>query len=64
MMATRTTHPPAGSNPVIVFLAQPGVELYCFSGVERRGAAGSRRSCLQQAWFVRNGIPRIGSHPK
>jgi len=23
MMATRTTHPPAGSNPVIVFLAQP-----------------------------------------
>jgi CBS-domain-containing membrane protein len=24
MMATRTTHPPAGSNPVIVFLTQPG----------------------------------------
>jgi CBS-domain-containing membrane protein len=24
MMATRTVHPPAGSNPVIVFLAQPG----------------------------------------
>ncbi len=23
MMATRTVHPPAGSNPVIVFLAQP-----------------------------------------
>jgi CBS-domain-containing membrane protein len=24
MMATRTVHPPAGSNPVIIFLAQPG----------------------------------------
>ncbi len=24
MMVTRTVHPPAGSNPVIVFLAQPG----------------------------------------
>jgi CBS-domain-containing membrane protein len=24
MMATRTVHPPAGSNPVIVFLAHPG----------------------------------------
>lgn len=24
MMATDTVHPPAGSNPVIVFLAQPG----------------------------------------
>ncbi|MEL1265851.1 HPP family protein [Pseudoxanthomonas putridarboris] len=24
MMATGTVHPPAGSNPVIVFLAQPG----------------------------------------
>jgi CBS-domain-containing membrane protein len=24
MMLTRTVHPPAGSNPVIVFLAQPG----------------------------------------
>lgn len=23
MMATRTVHPPAGSNPVIIFLAQP-----------------------------------------
>jgi CBS-domain-containing membrane protein len=24
MMATRTVHPPAGSNPVIVFLSHPG----------------------------------------
>lgn len=24
MMLTRTVHPPAGSNPVIVFLALPG----------------------------------------
>jgi len=24
MMLTRTVHPPAGSNPVIVFLTQPG----------------------------------------
>lgn len=26
MMVTRTVHPPAGSNPVIVFLTQPGWE--------------------------------------
>lgn len=24
MMVTRTVHPPAGSNPVIVFLSHPG----------------------------------------
>jgi CBS-domain-containing membrane protein len=30
MMATRTTHPPAGSNPVIVFLTQPGWEFLLF----------------------------------
>ncbi|MES2694433.1 MAG: HPP family protein [Verrucomicrobiota bacterium] len=27
MMATRTVHPPAGSNAIIVFLAKPGWEL-------------------------------------
>lgn len=30
MMATRTTHPPAGSNPVIVFLAQPAWSFIVF----------------------------------
>lgn len=30
MMATRTVHPPAGSNPVIVFLAQPGWNFVLF----------------------------------
>ena len=30
MMATRTTHPPAGSNPVIVFLTQPGWNFVLF----------------------------------
>lgn len=30
MMATRTTHPPAGSNPVIVFLTQPGWSFVLF----------------------------------
>ncbi len=30
MMATRTVHPPAGSNPVIVFLAQPGWNFILF----------------------------------
>lgn len=30
MMATRTVHPPAGSNPVIVFLAQPGWNFIVF----------------------------------
>jgi len=30
MMATRTVHPPAGSNPVIVFLIQPGWDFLLF----------------------------------
>ncbi len=30
MMFTRTVHPPAGSNPVIVYLAQPGWEFLLF----------------------------------
>jgi CBS-domain-containing membrane protein len=30
MMATRTVHPPAGSNPVIVFLAQPDWDFLVF----------------------------------
>jgi CBS-domain-containing membrane protein len=30
MMATRTVHPPAGSNPVIVFLAHPGWSFLVF----------------------------------
>jgi CBS-domain-containing membrane protein len=30
MMLTRTVHPPAGSNPVIVFLLQPGWDFALF----------------------------------
>lgn len=30
MMATRTVHPPAGSNPVIVYLALPGWDFLLF----------------------------------
>lgn len=30
MMSTRTVHPPAGSNPVIVFLSQPGWDFLLF----------------------------------
>jgi CBS-domain-containing membrane protein len=30
MMVTRTVHPPAGSNPVIVYLAQPGWDFLLF----------------------------------
>jgi CBS-domain-containing membrane protein len=30
MMITRTVHPPAGSNPVIVFLSQPGWSFLVF----------------------------------
>ncbi|KZL21477.1 HPP family protein [Pseudovibrio axinellae] len=30
MMATRTVHPPAGSNPVIIFLAQPTWDFLLF----------------------------------
>ncbi len=30
MMVTRTVHPPAGSNPIIVFLAMPGWDFLLF----------------------------------
>ncbi|NQD92407.1 HPP family protein, partial [Pseudomonas sp. CrR25] len=30
MMLTRSVHPPAGSNPVIIFLAQPGWDFLLF----------------------------------
>ncbi|MFL6657672.1 MAG: HPP family protein [Massilia sp.] len=30
MMVTRTVHPPAGSNPIIVFLAMPGWDFLVF----------------------------------
>lgn len=30
MMATRTAHPPAGSNPVIIYLVQPGWDFLLF----------------------------------
>ncbi len=54
MMATDTVHPPAGSNPVIIFLAQPGWDflilptligactLVLISRVYRRLAQGPR----------------------
>ncbi len=33
MMVTRTVHPPAGSNAIIVFLARPGWDVLLFSTV-------------------------------
>lgn len=43
MMLTRTVHPPAGSNPIIVFLAMPGWDFLLFptlSGALTLVAAG------------------------
>jgi CBS-domain-containing membrane protein len=38
MMVTRTVHPPAGSNPVIIFMAQPGWTFLLFPTLFGAGA--------------------------
>ena len=46
MMLTRTVHPPAGSNPVIVFLTQPTWDFLLFPNIDRCLGVGGCRSCL------------------
>jgi CBS-domain-containing membrane protein len=57
MMATRTVHPPAGSNPVIVFLAQPGWGFLVFPTL-----AGAL--VLVLVALVYNNAVRAGRYPK
>lgn len=57
MMATRTVHPPAGSNPVIVFLAQPGWNFILFPTLF--GAA-----ILVLVALVYNNATRTARYPK
>jgi CBS-domain-containing membrane protein len=57
MMATRTVHPPAGSNPVIVFLAQPGWSFLVFPTL-----AGAL--VLVLVALVYNNAVRAGRYPK
>jgi len=57
MMATRTVHPPAGSNPVIVFLAQPGWSFVLFPTL-----AGAL--ILVAVALVYNNATRTGRYPK
>jgi CBS-domain-containing membrane protein len=57
MMATRTVHPPAGSNPVIVFLAQPGWNYVLFPTLV--GAL-----VLVLVALVYNNATRDGRYPK
>jgi CBS-domain-containing membrane protein len=57
MMATRTVHPPAGSNPVIVFLSQPGWSFVVFPTLV--GAL-----ILVAVALVYNNATRPGRYPK
>lgn len=57
MMATRTVHPPAGSNPIIVFLAQPGWGFLLFPT-----AFGI--AILLAVALVYNNVSREGRYPK
>ena len=57
MMLTRTVHPPAGSNPVIVFLMQPTWEFLIFPTLI--GAL-----ILVAVALVYNNVTREGKYPK
>ena len=57
MMLTRTVHPPAGSNPVIVFLAHPGWSFVLFPTL-------SGALVLVLVALVYNNATRPGRYPK
>lgn len=57
MMATRTVHPPAGSNPVIVFLTQPAWSFLWFPTLT--GAV-----LLVLVALVYNNLGRTASYPR
>lgn len=57
MMLTRTVHPPAGSNPVIVFLTQPTWEFLIFPTLI--GAL-----ILVVVALIYNNLTREGKYPK
>ncbi|MCH8180400.1 MAG: HPP family protein [Proteobacteria bacterium] len=57
MMATRTVHPPAGSNPVIVFLTQPGWHFLLLPTL--LGAV-----CLVAVALLYNNLTREARYPK
>ncbi len=57
MMASRTVHPPAGSNPVIVFLLQPGWDYLLFPTLS--GAV-----LLVLVALLYNNLSRSANYPK
>lgn len=57
MMLTRTVHPPAGSNPVIVFLTLPGWEFILFPTLI--GAL-----IVTTVALLFNNVTRAGKYPK
>lgn len=57
MMATQTVHPPAGSNPVIVFLVQPAWDFLAFPSFF--GALG-----IVGVALLYNNLARKGSYPQ
>lgn len=72
MMLTRTVHPPAGSNPVIVFLMQPGWSFLLFPTLA--GAIALvliatlylnlwRKSSYPQYWLGRSASPAAAGKP-
>ena len=52
MMLTRTVHPPAGSNPVIVFLARPGWQFLLLPTLPGAG------TLVLIAWLYGKAAPR------
>ena len=57
MMLTRTVHPPAGSNPVIVFLMQPGWSFLLFPTL-----AGAL--IIVAVALIYNNVTREAAYPK
>lgn len=57
MMLTRSVHPPAGSNPVIIFLIQPGWEFLLFPTL-------SGTLILILVALLYNNATRSGCYPK
>jgi len=57
MMITRTVHPPAGSNPVIVFLLQPGWDYLFFPTL-------SGAILLVLVALMYNNLSRSANYPK
>jgi CBS-domain-containing membrane protein len=57
MMVTRTVHPPAGSNPVIILLTQPGWGFLVYPTL-------SGALIVTAIGLIYNNATRTGNYPK